>query len=375
MGQAKEIFENSVTGLAGSVTGAIGNELGYAIGNLTGSNQRRADEQYKQQERLTGMQAAYQSDLMKESYGLQKGMWDATNYEAQVEHAKNAGLNPAMLYAKGGAGGSTGSGGASVGGASASDESSRQAAQTQQSGMGLQLEMMKSQIEVNKSIAAKNTAEASYTGGAQTELAEAQIGELSAKIDNIANLTKSETIKQEGYKADNILKGLETSLREGTLSASIALATEQVNVAKTSIEKMLTDMRKTNVEASILEQAESDIVKTYNQTLKNLIVEGLLKNKEIQVKQEQIYNLVMDRVLNKIDTMSMVNYRELQVQLQQQEQYLRRELTEMGLEQSEINALIGGIMTITGASLLKGSVGGHNPQKEFEEWNKRNPGR
>ena len=39
-------------------------------------------------------------------------MWEYTNYENQVKHLKAAGLNPALLYAKGGAGGSTAGAGA-----------------------------------------------------------------------------------------------------------------------------------------------------------------------------------------------------------------------------------------------------------------------
>ena len=68
MGQAKELFENSVMGLAGSVTGAIGNELGYAIGNITGSNERRRQEQLKQQQALTNMQQAANENLMEKPY-------------------------------------------------------------------------------------------------------------------------------------------------------------------------------------------------------------------------------------------------------------------------------------------------------------------
>ena len=63
---------------------------------------------------------------MNASYAKQMEMWENTNYPAQVEQIKKAGLNPAMLYGQSGGGATvTGSGGASVGGGSASDESSR----------------------------------------------------------------------------------------------------------------------------------------------------------------------------------------------------------------------------------------------------------
>lgn len=212
MGQAQEIFQNSVTGLAGSLTGAIGNELGYAIGNITGSNERRRREQLEQQQALTNMQQAANENLMQKSYGLQKDMWDSTNYEAQVEHAKAAGLNPAMLYAKGGSGGSTGAGGASVGGAQASDETSRLAAETAQQGMGLQIAMMKSQIEVNESIASKNKAEAL----AATESANTNVASRSAMVAKLYEdgLGQYLANAQERYKMAATLDNKNVKWRE-----------------------------------------------------------------------------------------------------------------------------------------------------------------
>ena len=44
-----------------------------------------------------------------------KEMWDYTNYENQVKHLKEAGLNPALLYGQGGGGGSAAGGGTAAG--------------------------------------------------------------------------------------------------------------------------------------------------------------------------------------------------------------------------------------------------------------------
>ena len=41
------------------------------------------------------------------NYDQQMKMWEATNYKAQVEQLKKAGLNPGLLYGMGGAGGAT----------------------------------------------------------------------------------------------------------------------------------------------------------------------------------------------------------------------------------------------------------------------------
>ena len=124
--------------LGGSLLGAVGQQAGYALGKATGYNNAIANDQMRQQQKLTDMQAEKNLALMKDSYKEQKKLWDATQAEAQVAHLKRAGLNPALLY-KGGAGGSTsGGGGASVGGASASDEAARSNRDLATAGMGLQ---------------------------------------------------------------------------------------------------------------------------------------------------------------------------------------------------------------------------------------------
>lgn len=147
-----------------AIAGNVANQAGYAIGKATGYNKAIANDQYEQQKRLSELQYGMNLGLMKESYKSQMEMWNDTNYEAQVEHLKAAGLNPGLLYAKGGSGGTTGSGGASVSGGNASDETSRQQAQLAATGMGLQLSKLQSEIDLNKSISKKNEAEALQAG-------------------------------------------------------------------------------------------------------------------------------------------------------------------------------------------------------------------
>ena len=72
---------------------------------------------------------------------------DYTNYENSVKHLKEAGLNPALFYAKGGQGGATGGGQAQgVGLPSTTPTMARIQAQ----GMGAQLQNVLSQVELNK---------------------------------------------------------------------------------------------------------------------------------------------------------------------------------------------------------------------------------
>ena len=48
-----------------------------------------------------------QKDLTKFNQEQQFDLWNKTNYEAQVEHIKKAGLSPALMYGGSGAGGAT----------------------------------------------------------------------------------------------------------------------------------------------------------------------------------------------------------------------------------------------------------------------------
>ena len=75
----------------------IGLGLG-TIGNLAGVSQ---------QQDMMNLQYNNQRMLNEQGLKIQKEMWDYTNYENQVEHMKNAGLNVGLMYGGSGGGGAT----------------------------------------------------------------------------------------------------------------------------------------------------------------------------------------------------------------------------------------------------------------------------
>lgn len=165
MGSASGVLGGAASGAAaGSTLGPWGAVAGGVIGGamgLMGGNQ--ADEQKE----LSKIQEDSNARLMDKGYALQKDMYDYTydkNKQAtQVKNLKEAGLNPALMYGQTGTGVTgavTGSASGAVGGASASGTAERQAANNQTIGMALQLAKLKSEIDVNKSVAEVNEANA-----------------------------------------------------------------------------------------------------------------------------------------------------------------------------------------------------------------------
>lgn len=190
--------------------GAIMGVIGAASALQSGSNQSYNEE--KAQLR----QAQINKEQAKYSQGLAMEYWDYTNWENQVDHLKKAGLNPALMYAKGGTGGQTGGGQAQGVGLSPSNQ---EAVKAQQIGMALQLAQLKSQIEVNESVAKKNTAEAEKTAGVDTEAAK-----MGIKLSEAQVLSERERKNVLYWEA-------EVAQSESVLKEALA-NTEQFNLQK-----------------------------------------------------------------------------------------------------------------------------------------------
>lgn len=91
------------------VTGSMIAGAGMQGLSMLGQN-RRNKKAFRQQKKLMDLQMQNQMGLNQQGHQLAMDMWNKTNYGAQVEHMKEAGLNPALMYGQAGAGGQTGSG-------------------------------------------------------------------------------------------------------------------------------------------------------------------------------------------------------------------------------------------------------------------------
>ena len=155
--------------------GIIGAGMGL-VGTLAGMNsqEQAMQDQWRLEKEKMALQAKYNKEQADYSQQLALDMWNATNYENQVQHMKGAGLNPALLYSKGGAGGSTAGAGTA---APVSDGT------TQAVGMGLQAKQIAISQAQQMAETAKTVAETAKISGVDTENVKTSIKKMLQDIE------------------------------------------------------------------------------------------------------------------------------------------------------------------------------------------------
>lgn len=145
-------------------------------GTIAGMNSQEKvmNDQWRLEQEKMALQAKYNKEQADYSQQLALDMWNKTNYESQVEHMKAAGLNPALLYSKGGAGGSTSGAGTA---APVSDGT------TQAVGMGLQAKQIAISQAQQMAETAKTVAETAKISGVDTESVKTSIKKMLQDIE------------------------------------------------------------------------------------------------------------------------------------------------------------------------------------------------
>ncbi len=215
-----------------------------------GFNQMGQNQQNYNTQQFMAMQHSNQRNLNEQMQKIQQENWDYTNYENQVKHLKNAGLNVGLLYGQGGAGGST-MGGAS--GGSAAMGSAAQNNTPQVMAQMLQAMMMKSEIAKNESEANRNNADADKKRGVDTAntQADTQVKEMTTKNMELQNNLQSrsmedvlDTIK---YNRDTAVANSSKAITEANVSAS----TKQAQIDKINAEAINEAFKLTLMKADV----------------------------------------------------------------------------------------------------------------------------
>ena len=247
MGIGKEIGSAALGGLTGGVgslvSGAIGG-LGslFGIGSRKEKKARKAEErEHQRQLEYMGLQAQYNKEQAKYSTELSKEMWDYTNYENQIKHLKEAGLNPALLYGQGGGGGSAAGGGTAAGVGLPSSTGV---------GMGIQWEQMEAQKELAKAQAAKTNAEAAKLMTTDTENVESnteknrqEIKESQKRIESLTSQIHKTNEESKIIEFNNYLNELRRSITlQGEVNGKTVWTKGFAEIYKTNeLQRMLAD--------------------------------------------------------------------------------------------------------------------------------------
>lgn len=240
-----------------------------------------ANEQWGNQLKLMEIQNRYNEQMAKNNQQRNKDLWDYTNYENQKKHMKAAGLNPALMYGIGGGGGVSASGAQGQGVTQPTDRSVEMG--LKQQGLGLQLASIASQVELNKSQAKKNEAEAEKISGVDTRVQE-------ATIDNLIAQTSNEKVRKGLILGQIRVADAEEELKRNTADWTKDKADEtrwNIKSLQKGIDKLAEEINGMKLDNELKEKTINNKVKESFLTLQNLMAEILLKGSQQKVNEEQ----------------------------------------------------------------------------------------
>lgn len=350
MGDANDNFGNTVMGgVANAVGGAAGTAINGAVGGLLGEifagyNDKR---QINQQQKLTNMQLAANKDMSAYNFQQQYDMWQKTNYPAQVEQLEKAGLNPALLYAKGGPGGTTGAPSGGIGGGTAPSGGHEMmdvmgmGMQSQQ--MMMQLKMQQAQIELTQAQAEATKIHAQKEAGVDTEVAKSQIDLNNA---NTGNAT-----------ADAALKHAQTLIQQFDLNYKQATQADQMGIIHETMRKLEGESITTLIHANIDEAMQNTYRKQIQANLLSTVLQQdltraqtALTGQQSRVAQTEV--MVNDQRIQTMKNDIMRGWNELQNDNQKTE-FLRQHLGLQDAPESIIKEIMSHVDVLVGRGLQK----------------------
>jgi hypothetical protein len=182
--------------------------VGMGLLGMAGGSQS-ARTQFNRQKELMALQQRNQQDLNIQGHQLQMDIWNKTNYGAQVDHMRDAGLNPALMYGSAGQGGQTGS--QTGGAASMGNVQQMQMMDMQNLKIGAEIAAIKEGIE-------KSKFDRGVKGEGEVELlnAQARATNASAVLSELEGKAKKEYNDEyvQGLVAQWEKSGLDKDLQE-----------------------------------------------------------------------------------------------------------------------------------------------------------------
>jgi len=205
--------------------------------NMFGQNQ-----QQQNQIALMNQQMNNQMQLNQQGQRIQQENWDYTNYENQVKHMENAGLNVGLMYGMGGGGGQSmgaGGGGGASGGNAPQNNAPQVMAMMQQAGLN------QAEIELKKAQADKLKSE-TPTGGGNTG---------NMLVENMKQSGIAQWFENIKTEYANTTHGEEdpiTVYRNAVYGQQGGINNESVNAKKLNADLFKTEAEKLNLDANAL---------------------------------------------------------------------------------------------------------------------------
>lgn len=244
-----------------AVINAAGNTVSGVLGMI--GQRKREKRAMANQQQLMQDQKRNQMELNKQGHDLQLQMWKDTNYPAQIEMLKEAGLNPSLMYNN--AGGSATTAGNQAGGSAAGGN----APAPQQMPMTM----------------------ANMT---ESLMAAAQIGLLKSQAKNL----DADTEKKKGVDTVEAQTRIE-SLTQGIENQKAVEALTRAQKELTDIDILIKDATTQNVIHEIIAKSEKAIQEAQIASFQKDVDEATIENKIEIIKQNAIGAALMN-TLNRL---------------------------------------------------------------------------
>lgn len=238
---------------------AIAGGLGIAT-NMFQNNQDRKNnlgtmrEQMEYQSREARAMAIFNKEQ-------QLDLWKKTNYKAQMDEMREAGLNPGLLYGMGGGGGATASlASSSMTAPSGGNQKSTPIDIASIMGMKQQLELQRAQTENVKAQTEKTKVEAEKIGGVDTEATKASAKEAEARTENLLQDVLEKRVSQQ----------------------------DRMNYIASEARKAIAEVRQQEAQATITEETAQAQIETIKTNAIGATLGNVLLRKDAKLKDEQM---------------------------------------------------------------------------------------
>lgn len=274
----KKLLESIAAPAAGAILGLASDEIA-------------ANRQFNQNKKMLGENVKASKELGRFNQELAYDMWERTNYSAQLEQMKKAGLSVGMMY------GGSGAGGATTHGGSAPGASGQGTSLTNNLGMGLQAGLMSAQVENIRANTEKTKTETEKIGGVDTKEAEGRIAAMAAD-------TKNKEVQFELLNLDKIMKKIQNNIANETQETIIKSVGEGFEKLKAETAQAVTDKR-------IKEETADDIIKQTKLQTEVQLVQIEAEKQGIKLSQEQTKAVTagIERTFEEIE--NMIYYRNI----------------------------------------------------------------